>query len=337
MKHELWELKQLQSLPLEVKILKTQQRIREWYDYWNGQVFVSFSGGKDSTVLLHLVRELYPDVEAMFVDTGLEFPEIRQFVKSFDNVTICRPKMRFDKVIAEYGYPIISKEASEKLYYARQGSEWGLRSVKEKRKTEDGKKSRYDLTKYEPLLYVDFNIAQKCCSIMKKNTSKQFEKNTGKKLITAQMAVESQIRTYQWQKHGCNAFDSTRAVSNPMSFWTEQDVLKYIKDNNLPISSVYGEVVEDKNGKLKTTGRARTGCIFCGFGAHLEKGETRFEKLKHTHPRQWQYCIGGGEYGEDGMWRPNKEGLGMGHVFDELNRIYGEGFIRYGKDEVENE
>lgn len=70
-------------------------------------------------------------------------------------------------------------------------------------------------------------------------------------------------------------------------------------------------------------------CIFCAFGAHLEKsGEGRFERLKETHPRQYEYCIGGGEY-VDGVWQPNKQGLGMGHVFDELNQIYGDGFIKY--------
>ena len=84
MKHTIGDLRQYQSLPLSAKIIMTQRRIRAWYDHWDGQVYVSFSGGKDSTVLLHLVRELYPDVEAVFVDTGLEYPEIRQFVKTFE-------------------------------------------------------------------------------------------------------------------------------------------------------------------------------------------------------------------------------------------------------------
>lgn len=111
--HTASDLKQLQSLPLSAKVILTKQRIREWYDHYDGQVYVSFSGGKDSTVLLHIVRELYPDVEAVFVNTGLEYPEIQQFAKSFENVTILRPKMRFDEVIKTYGYPMISKEASE--------------------------------------------------------------------------------------------------------------------------------------------------------------------------------------------------------------------------------
>ena len=119
MKHTKNELAQMQSLPLNIKIQMTKRRIREWYEFWDGQVYVSFSGGKDSTVLLHMVRELYPDVEAVFVNTGLEFPEIQKFIKTFDNVTILRPEMRFDEVIKKYGYPIISKEVSDCVYQGR--------------------------------------------------------------------------------------------------------------------------------------------------------------------------------------------------------------------------
>ena len=118
--------------------------------------------------------------------------------------------------------------------------------------------------------------------------------------------------------------------------------MQYIKENNIPISSVYGGVVyKDEDGfmyqdsicggKLCTTGCDRTGCIFCAFGAHLDKrggGRSRFERLKETHPKQYEYCIGGGEY-INGVWQPSKEGLGMGHVFDELNKIYGKDFIKY--------
>lgn len=74
--------------------------------------YISFSGGKDSTVLLHLVRKLYPEIEAVFVDTGLEYPEIKQFVKSIDNVTILRPKMMFNEVINKYGLSYYIKRGS---------------------------------------------------------------------------------------------------------------------------------------------------------------------------------------------------------------------------------
>jgi 3'-phosphoadenosine 5'-phosphosulfate sulfotransferase (PAPS reductase)/FAD synthetase len=78
-KHQPYDLKQMQSLPLEAKIIMTQQRIRQWYDYWDGEVYVAFSGGKDSTVLKHIVDNTpgVDDVPAVFVKTGLEYPEIQ--------------------------------------------------------------------------------------------------------------------------------------------------------------------------------------------------------------------------------------------------------------------
>ena len=121
-KHEPWQLAQMQSLPLHAKVAMTKQRIREWVEYWNARgqdVHVSFSGGKDSTVLLHIARELYPDMPAIFCDTGLEYPEIRKFAMSKENVTVLHPKMRFPEVIRTYGYPLISKEVAEAIHYAR--------------------------------------------------------------------------------------------------------------------------------------------------------------------------------------------------------------------------
>jgi 3'-phosphoadenosine 5'-phosphosulfate sulfotransferase (PAPS reductase)/FAD synthetase len=106
------QLLQRQRLSLNLKETFTALRIREWYEFWDGKVYVSFSGGKDSTVLLHQVRKLYPEVPAVFVDTGLEYPEIRSFVKVIDNVTWVRPKIPFTQVIEKYGYPVVSKMTS---------------------------------------------------------------------------------------------------------------------------------------------------------------------------------------------------------------------------------
>ena len=119
-KHVISDLYQMQSLSLNAKVRMTQRRIREWVDeYGEDGVYISFSGGKDSTVLLNIARKLYPNIRAVFVDTGLEYPEIRAFVKGFDNVDWIRPKLTFREVIGKYGYPFISKEVSETVYYAR--------------------------------------------------------------------------------------------------------------------------------------------------------------------------------------------------------------------------
>lgn len=111
-------LLQMKALPLRAKVMKTYQRIHEWYDHFNGNVCVSFSGGKDSTVLAHLVHEFYPDVPLVFCNTGLEYPEIQAFARKM-GAEFVRPKMNFSEVISTYGYPIISKENAEAIYYAR--------------------------------------------------------------------------------------------------------------------------------------------------------------------------------------------------------------------------
>lgn len=299
------DLKYFQSMPLDIKVAMTKTRIREWVNaFGESGVYISFSGGKDSTVLLHLVRELYPDVPAVFVNTGLEYPEIQSFAKSFPNVTVLKPRMPFNKVISEYGYPVISKEVSFKVHNARRGAPWAVKAVNGERLDAEGNPSRFNIEKYKPLLDADFIVGDQCCKIMKKDPAHKYSKKEDRKPILATMAAESALRTQKWIKAGCNAFDNKLPTSNPMSFWTDNDVLHYIDDNNIPMASVYGDIIKN-NGQLsmiddpdsckyRTSGCDRTGCIFCGFGAHMEApGESRFKRLKETHPKQYNYCIGG--------------------------------------------
>lgn len=324
------DLQILQAQDLELKVALTKQRIREWVTEFSSQgVYVSFSGGKDSTVLLHLVRSIYPDIEAVFVNTGLEYPEIQRFVKTFDNVRILYPKKTFKQVICEYGYPVISKDVSQSIYEARSA---GKESRVYQKFIPDSQYNlkyggKFSMEKWEPLLHTDFRLSHLCCHQNKKNPAKKYEKEFDKHPITATMTCESRLRESMWLQTGCNAFDAKRPQSKPMSFWTEQDVLQYIKEENLPIAPVYGDITIN-DCKYCTTGCSRTGCIFCGFGAHLEKGEGRFERLKRTHPKQYEYCMSGGEF-INGLWQPNKDGLGMKYVIDRLNSLYGDNFIKY--------
>lgn len=330
------ELKYFQSLPLEQKIEMTAERIDGWYDHFNGNVAVSFSGGKDSTVLLDIARNHWrghKNIKAVFVDTGLEYPEIRQFVKTFDNVEIIRPKMRFDEVIKTYGYPVISKTVAHNVRCAR--NEPNGKIVQNCFCEE--KTGPYAMAKWNDLRFVDFKIDDRCCDIMKKQPMHEYSKKNGVYFMTAEMACESTKRTDNWLHHGCNGFDMKYPKSTPMAFWTEQDVLKYIYDYQLDICSVYGDVVcepeqLDFEGNwittYHTTGVDRSGCVFCGFGAHLEKDKKRFLHLKEVEPKKYDYCLNGGEH-VDGLWQNNKQGLGMRYVFDELNRLYGNDFIRY--------
>ena len=119
-KHTIADLQYLQAMPLDIKIRLTQQRIREWVNHFGESgVYVSFSGGKDSTVLLDIVRKMYPNIKAMFVDIPTQYPELRDFVATYENVDVVRPKIGFVEVCEKYGFPLISKEVSESVQGAR--------------------------------------------------------------------------------------------------------------------------------------------------------------------------------------------------------------------------
>lgn len=317
-KHEPYALKQRQGLPLEAKIILTQQRIRQWYDHWDGEVYVSFSGGKDSTVLKHIVDNMtgVPNVPAVFVNTGLEYPEIQKFVRDIkagkypcfnSNVEIIRPEMRFDEVLKKYGYPVASKRVSRYVWTAKRKPD----SMRAKYIRGEVWTKFVTGGKWEYLIDSDFPISDQCCDVMKKRPMKQYAKSTGRKAITAQMACEGLSREQQWLKNGCNGFNLKEPISNPMAFWMEQDVLHYIKKFNVPYASVYGDIQvkqseDTEKGQismidylgcyepqdtLETTGCKRTGCIFCMFGCHLEKAPNRFQQMKITHPKQYEYCM----------------------------------------------
>lgn len=356
------ELYQWQALPLNIKVLMAAERVRNWVDeFGEDGVYLSFSAGKDSTVLGHIIREVcgYKNIPFVFVDVPTQYPELKQFAQTFDNLVILKPKISFAEVCEQYGFPMISKEVSICVSGARKyvkyldsqksnntiltdrqtvpyacymadllgidrrinkqneqykslqmgvipsGSEYRLRRLNGELTDSKGNYSQFNQEKYKFFLDAPFEISDLCCDIMKKKPAHDYEKETGRKPIIATMASESVMRTQKWLQDGCNAFNVTRPHSNPMSFWTEQDVLLYIKENNLPICSVYGEVVTDYEAMgqcenqmsfadfgifdkerplLKTTGCQRTGCVLCGFGCHLEK-ESRFLRLKETHPK----------------------------------------------------
>lgn len=307
------ELSYLQSLPLSRKVQITQARIIEWYQKNEGNVYVSFSGGKDSTVLLDIARSLYPNICAVFIDTGLEYPEVREFVKTYDNITWIKPEMNFRKVIEKYGYPLISKEVAHKIHDARRCPEGKVADRFNPDNQRDKKwGGAFSVARWKFILDSDIPVSHMCCDVMKKRPAHKFEKESGMKPIVATMACESVLRCTNWLKYGCNAFDAKRPISQPMSFWTEQDVLSYISEYGMKIASVYGDVIKTDNEEFCTTKCSRTGCVFCMFGVHLEKEQNRFQRLKVTHPKLWEYCM-----------RPwSSGGLGMREVLDFIHVPY---------------
>lgn len=349
-KREKWELRQMQAMPLRHKIHMTAQRIESWYAYYahydlrwdeNGPpgIYLSFSGGKDSTVLRHiLLNHCYSvyDCPCVFVDTGLEYPEVRNFAIQNADVVL-RPKMNFRQVILKYGYPVIGKNQAR---YIRdlQNAHGQNDATVNLRLTGYNRAGTYCPTmklaeKWHYCKDAPFKISEQCCDVMKKEPMHRYQKETGRFPIVGTMCVESQSREKAWLMNGCNAFDAKYPQSRPMSFWTENDVLMYLFLYDVPYAPVYGEIrcrykgeecptekakellLSDqsatdfdfeKDFEFYTTGVSRTGCMFCAFGAHLEQCPNRFQQMQQTHPKQYDYCM-----------RPiDQGGLGMDTVLD---------------------
>ncbi len=265
---------------------------------------------------------MYPDVEAVFVDTGLEYPEIREFVESFDNVCKIKPKMSFKQVIKVKGYPVISKKNARFIRDLQNPTD-DNEATRNLRLTGYNREGKYCSSmilpkKWRYLVESDIKISEECCDVMKKEPFHRYQKETGKYPIMGVMAEESNLREKQYLDYGCNAFKVDEPNSKPIGFWRNQDILEYLRRFNIPYCSVYGEIVPSDQiagqtslpgtvENLMCTGCQRTGCMFCMFGVHLEKEPNRFQMMKETHPKQYDYCI-------------NK--LGLGKVLDYIGVKY---------------
>jgi 3'-phosphoadenosine 5'-phosphosulfate sulfotransferase (PAPS reductase)/FAD synthetase len=289
------ELNRRINLPFEEKMEMSQCTIETWWKEWMGNVYVSFSGGKDSTVLLHLVRSLFPDVLAVFSDTGLEYPEIKSFIKSYENVKVIRPKLSFRQVIDKYGYAVVSKKIANMIRVLRHPTDRNI-ATRNLHTTGYAGDGRYipDMKlpkKWEYLLDAPFEISERCCSSLKKDPFKLFTKETGLYPYLGMKATDSRLRRFSYMRTGCNIFDGKNPVSNPLSLWTEQDIFRYLIKYNIPISSVYGEIVQSESGIYRTTKMSRTGCMWCLFGIAEEKYPNRLQLLKEMHPEIYDYAL----------------------------------------------
>lgn len=280
------DLKQLTDLDLDQKIKWAKEAIENWYKAHNGNVYVSFSGGKDSVVLLDLARSVQENIPAVFLNTGLEFPEVVDVVKATPNTVQIRPKKTFRQVIEHYGYPVVSKEQAQYIHEYRTTKSDKLRDLRWNGR--NGSNSYKISEKWKYLVDAPFKISAKCCDALKKNPSRGYEKKSGCWPMIGTKTNDSIGRKNSWLRHGCNMYDSKRPLSHPLSVWSDDDIWAYIKAYNLNYPAVYD------------MGYNNTGCIFCAFGAHLEN-PNKFQVLKKTHLKKWSYCM---------------DNLGMGQVLD---------------------
>ena len=162
-----------------------QERIEELYKETEGKCYLSYSGGKDSTVILALIKQCVelgtlPEegIPAVFCNTGIELGATIEFVKWckdswYSNIEIIRPKTSFAKVLTDYGKPMKSKMKSELLSRYQHTHNTDTCSFKYLLGVNDSGKT-YAKTKIADkdmhLLHPDFDIkvSNECCHQLKK-------------------------------------------------------------------------------------------------------------------------------------------------------------------------
>lgn len=300
-----WVLRTRMNYPLDLKVELAKRRIQSFVErYGENGVYIGFSGGKDSLVVLDIARKMYPGLKAAYNDTWLEYPQVREFVYGFDNVDIVKPTMSMKDIVKQYGWCFPSKDVAEAIWYARRGSQWAINKLHGLDKKGKPSAFRQQYKKWLPLYEArEIKISPFCCIEQKEKPIALYESRTGRHPILGLMAVESMRRREAYIRTGCVSFSENRPMAKPISFFRETDNLQYCLENSLSLAPPYGQIVEAgmvsgqyslfKNcpcGKLCTTGEPRTGCMFCPVGMHLDRG-AKIKRLKKYNVRLYDYCM----------------------------------------------
>jgi len=270
------------TLTLEDKIKLAEDEIKKHYQLNDGNIFVSFSGGKDSTVLRHIALKLYPDLKVVFSDTTNELHEVYQFVKSFNNVVWCRPTISFIDSVKLHGFPLVSKEVSHLVWQLK-----NIQSSKTKKLRMYGNNNGVGKVpeKWKFLAEQRFDLNNKCCQRLKKDPLEKFSKETGLKPMIAIMSGESRLRK-QLAMYGKD--DGNHCYPFLRTGWTDQDIWEYADKFNIRFAECY---YDRYVGDIFLKGENRTGCEYCGFGIHLEEN-SRFNRSRLLTPKRYKKMMG---------------------------------------------
>lgn len=263
---------------LLLKIDAAKIAIRKAYEAENGRIFLSFSGGKDSTVLKHIIQSMYPDVKIVFSNTTNELSEVLRFVKQFPEVITVAPDITFTQFVEKYGFPLISKEVSQKVYELKHTQSKKLRYG---RLNGDAKGNGKLPEKWRYMAEQPFDISSKCCQVLKKDPLEKWAKQHGLKPIIALMADESMLR-HQLALYGDD--DGKKIYPFLRTGWTEDDIWAYADLHGIRFAECYYNRISDSGEMIKA--RDRTGCEYCGNGIHLET-KNRFERSKLAAPKRY--------------------------------------------------
>lgn len=198
-------LKDKVEIPLEEKLRLTDAVIETNLRKFRDDCVVSWSGGKDSTLVLWFVREIWPDIKVVFNDTGVEYPETIQFIKEVAaswklNLTITKPIKTFWKCAEEYGFPNGSKSNNQE------------------------------------------NKTPHCCYFLKEKPMKDaIRLYKWKAVFDGVTAVESRIRMFSARDYGTCHFNTKWHIQKvrPILYWTEDEVFDFMKREGIPLNPRY--------------------------------------------------------------------------------------------------
>jgi 3'-phosphoadenosine 5'-phosphosulfate sulfotransferase (PAPS reductase)/FAD synthetase len=288
--------------------------LSEFIIHMRGKVYLSFSGGKDSQIVEEILNRIWdgslkhltPNWERLvkydkpvkcYSNTGLEFPEIVDHVKKFDNVTVVKPLMGFTRVVKEFGFAIGSKKTARMIRDLRNPTDKNqasrnlyLTGIKQ-----DGTQTKsFKLAKkWHKLIDAPFKVSDQCCDILKKEPFVRFERETGLRPIVGTTTSEGTQRRVSYLQTGCNSFEEGKEKCRPLSIWTDADVWEFADRWNIKFAPVYYDRivdVEQVDGTIVPTevkAETQTGCMWCMFGVQEEskKENNRIQRIAISHPK----------------------------------------------------
>lgn len=311
-----------QKLPYDFKVAYAEVRAREFYNECNRRglnCHVSV-GGLDSITLFLFLRKIGINVPGVSVSV-LEDKSIQEIHKQLGLIRLKSLKSKVD-VIREFGFPIISKEVAGKISLLQRPSEDNatVRHAIITGETGDyggnRKNTRMKMAQcwlelfggYEnenegvDYLNPDFLVSDKCCYYLKEKPCDIWAKENNSVPYLGLMASEGGRRQKSLMINGCNYFGASTTRSAPFAIFQRQDLLQLALDLNVPVPEIYGSIVRDADGTLRTTGAQRTGCSMCGFGIQKERTRPhRFDRLYDSNPKEWEFWM---------------REVGFGHVLD---------------------
>lgn len=322
------EAAQYIAMPYEAKVALAENRIWEWHDtcWANDKDYHVSVGGLDSITLLALVRKvLGPDTIGVSI-SQLEDKSVQRVHEEMGVVRINPMKTKV-RVLKELGFPVVSKAKANKIHYlldkdadkqtfihAIMTGDMGAQGHfqhSEKIKLPDkwielfGGNYAYmrpDLNCKTP----NFKVSSECCYWLKELPADKWAKEHNSWPFLGLMQSEGGQREMGLLKNGCNYVGKSTARSCPFNYFTRQDLLQLALDLNVHVPEIYGEIVREPDGTLRTTKAQRTGCSMCGFGIHMEKRPHRFDRLREQNPKEWHFwmyeCVTDGETGEKYGW-----------------------------------